>query len=58
VRSGEEWFTAMQDDIDAREIMPGGVGGDAVYSHGCHLRTHPVGQLPPALISHFIDVAI
>jgi hypothetical protein len=48
----------MQDDIYTRERVVGGVLADAFNGRSCHLRTHPVRQLTPPLVSHFIDVAI
>jgi hypothetical protein len=48
----------VQDDVDARQAVLGGVLGDAPDRLAGHGGAHPLGQPPPALIRHLIDVTI
>ena len=58
VSPGEKRFTAMQDDLDAREVMARGMLRDPLHSATDHRRAHPPWQIPPSLIRHFIHVAV
>jgi hypothetical protein len=57
-RSREQWLAPVQDDVDARQAMPIRVFGDALYGLDRHIGAHPLGQALPALVRHFIDIAI
>jgi hypothetical protein len=58
LRPREQRFTAVQDDVDAREVVLGRVLRDAIDGLGGHRLAHPLGQSAPALIRHLIDVTI
>jgi hypothetical protein len=57
-RSGQERLAAVQDDVNAWQLVPLGVLGDTRYRLVRYLGAHPPGQLPPALVGHFVDVAV
>lgn len=58
LRSCEQRLAAMQDDVNALEAVPADVLGDALDGFAGHEGTHPPGKPPPALIRHFIHVAV
>lgn len=56
--SGEQWFATVQDDVDAVKAVHFRMFGDALYSLTGDRRAHPLRQLPPGLIRHFIHIAV
>jgi hypothetical protein len=58
LRSREQRLAAVQDDVDAREAVLAGVLGDALDGLDGYGGAHPLGQPPPALVGHLIDVAV
>jgi hypothetical protein len=54
----QQRLAAVQDDVDAREGMPAGMLGNPLYGLADHLLVHSLRQPPPALICHFIDIAV
>jgi hypothetical protein len=58
LRSCEQRLTAVQDDVDARQVVPVRVLGDPRDGLVGHRSAHSLGQRPPALIRHFIHIAV
>jgi hypothetical protein len=58
LRPREQRLASVQDDVDAGEAMTCRVLGDALDSPVRHQRAHSLGQSPPALIRHFVHIAI
>jgi hypothetical protein len=58
LRPREQRLAAVQDDIDARQAVPLRVLGNARDGLSDHRPAHPPWLLPPALIRHFIHVAV
>jgi hypothetical protein len=58
LRSRQQRLTAVQDDVDALQPVLRRVAGDALDGLGGHGGAHPLGQLPPRLIRHLVDVAV
>lgn len=56
--SGEQRLAAVQDDVDGGEGVPFHMLGDAFDGLIGYRLAHPPGQAPPALVRHFIDIAI
>ncbi len=57
-RSRQQRLAAVQDDVDALEPVRGRVVGDALDGLGGHGGAHPLGQLPPGLVRHLVDVTV
>lgn len=57
-RSGQQRFTAMQDDIDAFKSVPSCVLGDALDGLGGYSEAHSPRHFPPRLIRHFIHITV
>jgi hypothetical protein len=54
----QQRLAAVQDDVDAREGVPAGMLGNPLHRLADHRLVHSLGQSPPALICHFIDIAV
>jgi hypothetical protein len=48
----------VQDNVDAREGVLTGMLGNTLYGLADHRVVHSLGQSAPALICHFIDIAV
>jgi hypothetical protein len=57
-RSGEKRLAAVQDHLDAGEVVRFGVLGDAADGRVRHRPAHPLGQVPPRLIRHLVHVTV
>ena len=57
-RPRKQRLAAVQDDVDAGKVVTFRVLGDTVDGLAGHRHGHSLGQPPPALIGHFIDIAI
>jgi hypothetical protein len=58
LRPGEQRLTAVQNDIDGREIVLFRMLGDALNRLVRYRRAHKFWQLTPTLVGHFIDITI
>jgi hypothetical protein len=58
VRCREKRLTAVQDDVDAVEVVALGVVGDALDSLGGYRIAHAHRHAPPRLVRHFVHVAV
>ena len=54
----QERFTAVQDYVDARKVMPAGMLGYALHSRPRDGRAHPLWEPAPRLIRHLIHITI
>jgi hypothetical protein len=57
-RSRHQRLAAVQDDVDAVQAVALDMLGNALDGLAGHRRAHPLGQLSPGLVGHFVDVAV
>jgi hypothetical protein len=58
LRSGEQRLATVQDDVDALQAVPVRVFRNALDGSADHRLAHSLWQRPPALIRHFIHIAV